>query len=68
MLGVNREDKINNEYNISIEVALIIDKMRNRSRWFWYVLRKEDTEVVRLIKRMYVKGKKREDLKKRWGI
>ena len=60
MSGVTREDKIRNEYiRGSIGVASIVDKMReNILRWLRHVLRREETEAVRLVKEMYVDGKK----------
>ena len=62
MSGVTREDKIRNEYiRGSIGVASIVDKMReNRLRWFGHVLRREETEAVRLVREMHVVGKKGE--------
>ena len=70
MSGVTREDKIRNEYiRGSIGVASIVDKMReNRLRWLGHVLRREETEAVRLVREMHVVGKRgRGRLKKRWG-
>ena len=60
MSGVTREDKIRNKYiRGSIGVASIVDKMReNRLRWLGHVLRREETEAVRLVKEMYVYGKR----------
>ena len=68
---VTNEDKIRNEYiRGSIGVASIVDKMReNRLRWLGHVLRREETEAVRLVKEMYVDGKRgRGRPKKRWGM
>ena len=70
MSGVTREDKIRNEYiRGSIGVASIVDKMReNRLRWLGHVLRREETEAVRLVREMHVVGKRgRGRPKKRWG-
>ena len=70
MSGVTREDKIRNEYiRGSIGVASIVDKMReNRLRWLGHVLRREETEAVRLVREMHVVGKRgRGRPKKRCG-
>jgi nonsense-mediated mRNA decay protein 3 len=57
MSGVSREDRIKNEYvRGSIGVASILDKMRdNRLRWFGHVMRREETNAVKVIMKM--KGK-----------
>jgi len=35
-----------------------VEKYKNRLRWLMRVLRREETEAVRLEKRMYVKEKR----------
>lgn len=47
-----REDKMKNENKVKI---VVIDKMRNnRLRWLGRVLRLEEIDAVRLVKRIYV--------------
>lgn len=42
-----------------VGVASIADEMReNRFRWLGHVLRREQTVTVRLVKEMYVEGKR----------
>jgi hypothetical protein len=52
----------------SIGVASIVDNMREkRLKWLKHVLRREKSEVVRLVKDIFVNGKKRRGRpKKRW--
>jgi hypothetical protein len=69
MSGVTREDRIRNEYvRGSIGVAPIGDKMReNRLRWFGHVMRREESEAVRMVMNMNVEGKReRGRPKKKW--
>ena len=36
--------------------TLVVNKIRdNRLRWFWYVLRREETDALRVVKGMYKK-------------
>lgn len=52
----------------SIRVASIVDTTReNILRWFGHVLRREETEAVRLVKEMYIDGKRGEEDRKRGG-
>jgi len=57
---VTTKHKISNDYiKGSIGVASIVDKMRVfRLRWLRNYLRREETEAVRLVKEMYVEGKR----------
>lgn len=54
-----REDKIRNYYKRnSIEVASVVDKITdNIFIWLRYVLRRENTEAIRLVEGMFVEIK-----------
>ena len=70
MSAVTREHKIRNEYiRGSIGVASIVDKLReNRLRWLGHVLRREETEAVKLVREKHVVGKRGRGIpKKKWG-
>jgi hypothetical protein len=51
---VKREDRIRKKYvRGSIGVTSIVDKMReNILRWFGHVMRREETNVVRIVMKM----------------
>jgi len=67
MSGVIREDRIRNKYVWkSIGVALITDKMReNRLRWFGYVIKREDLEVIKMVIELSFEGRIRGRSKKK---
>jgi len=60
MSWVTREDRIRNEYvRGSVRVMSIVDKMReNRLRWFGHIMKREDSEAVRTIMELSVKGRR----------
>lgn len=71
MSEVTREGKIRNKYvRDSIKVTSIVDIIKeNRLRWLGRVLKREETEVLRLVKEMYVNGKRGKGrLRKRGGV
>lgn len=49
-------------------VPLIVNKIRKKKlKQFRYVLRREDTEVVKLVKKIFIEGTRRRGKpKKRW--
>jgi len=48
-------------------VVSIIDKMReNRLRWFGYVMRREDSEAVRIVMGLSIEGKRGRGKSKKW--
>jgi len=57
---VTREDRIRNKYvRGSIGVASIVDYIReNKLRWFGHVMRREETEAVRVVMKLNVEGKR----------
>lgn len=63
--GVTKEDKLKNEYTRgSIRVNSIVDKMRwNRFKQLGNVLRKEQTDALRVVKGNIQKKGKDEDQK-----
>jgi hypothetical protein len=66
---VIREDRMKNEYvRISMGISSIVGMMReNRLRWFSHVIRREETNTVRVLIKMNVEGKRRTGRpKKRW--
>jgi len=68
MCRVTREGKIKNKYiRNSVGVTLIVDEIQENRR-FGRVLRREETEALRLVNEMYVEGRRgRGRPKKRWS-
>jgi len=66
---VTRKDKIRNEYERRIiGVASNVNKMREiRLRWFGHVIRRKNSEAVRIIIEMNVKGRRERKIpNKKW--
>jgi hypothetical protein len=68
MSGVTRKDRIRNKYvRSSIGVVSIVNKMREKYKWFMHVMRQEETNVVKVVMKMNIEAKRRRGrLKKRW--
>jgi len=58
---VTREDRIRNDHvRNSVGVASVVDKMKeNRLRWCGHKMRRDKTEVVRVVMKIYVEGRRR---------
>lgn len=60
-----KENRIKVKCVKSFGVTLIVDKMKtNRLKWFWHVMRKEETEAVRAVIKINVKKKKEKNPEK----
>jgi len=61
-----REDMLRNEYERgSIGIAGIVDILgESRFRWFSYVMRREDSEVVRTVMEMNIEERRKGPKKK----
>jgi len=69
MSGVTRDDRIKKAcVRCVIRVASIVNSMReNRLKWFGRVMRKQETEAVRVVMEIVVQGKSGRERPKRDG-